>query len=194
MSRDRVKIGSTRQQLKKPFPIARFIDPAFASQGRMGCNHHKPIFVHISQFLLKPSELIATNRRLVSTATAHIARVRLTMPFVLNIIEHNKVRICVFKRVVRGAEESFECFQRALIAFRFEVQLMIPRHVVPGNPYLSDKRVISREHREIIEQDVSHGHPKDRFCSDQLTDQIIPNVIEFSICLRLGIGHQNRLE
>ena len=71
---------------------------------------------------------------------------------------------------------------------------MIAGHVVPGNAHLRDDAVIAREHGQVIEENIAHGHAEGCIGSDQLGDHAVADIVKLLLGLWLRIRKEDCLE
>ena len=142
----RVEVGPPREQFEQ-FTTVLCGDTGrvrhIGLERRVHGQKDQPLVRNLSQFLLQPGKLPFAEIGDVATIAADIPRVGLAVTFVFDIVQHDEQRIRVLEGVVRWPEVSFESFQRVTIVVGFEVELMVTRHVVPGDADLGDESVQS---------------------------------------------------
>ena len=74
----------------------------------MGCDKNEAVFVDRLEFFFKPAQLPLANTGFVAAIASYIAGVSLAIAFVVNIVEHDKEGVCIFKSVVRRPEKFFK--------------------------------------------------------------------------------------
>ena len=145
------------------------------------------------EFGLQPSELRLAQRGVVAARGARIVG-RRRCALVAHVVENHEHRVGVLEGIVRRAVPLRERLQRILVGRREKVEFVVAGHVVPRNAKHRDDAVVAREHGQVVEQDVAHGHAKSGPGADQFAHHAVTDVVELLLGLRLRIGEQNGLE
>ena len=191
---DGVEVRTAREDLEQTLTKLRAIGPHFQAQRRVHGDEDEPVLLHEGKLPLEPVQLRFGEAADIAAVTANIARISLAVALVLDVVEHDEQRSAVLEGVIGWAEIALEGLQRVRIGRCLEIDLMIARYVVPGDSDGADQRVVAREHRKVVEEDVAHGHAEGRIGSDELGDHIIANVVELALRLRLRVRKENCLE
>ena len=96
----------------------------------------------------------------------------------LDVIEDDEVDGAMIKAVVVRTEVPVVGLVRINVVGRFEIEIVISDHVVPGDPDEGDIRVRGFKQLELVEHDVAEGHAEGGIRPHQFGDDIVGDVVD----------------
>ena len=125
---------------------------------------------------------------------ARAVRLRLVGAEIVDVVQHQEQRLRIEEGIVVRAEHALVGFAAVASVGGLEVEVVVAADIPPRQADRPDDPVVAVVEREIVEHDVAQREAELRLRARQRLDDVLADIVDLDIRLRLRIGEQHDLE